>query len=132
MHGLQPAAGNRYAAANITNTTSHRCRTQGYPGLQLMDRAGHPVPTTVVREPTATSRPLTLAPGASAWTRLHWSAVAGPGDATNGSCQPVAASAEVTPPDQTSHAAVSWSLGAVCQRGRIDELPLTPGVAPAF
>lgn len=132
VHGLQPAAGNRYAAVSVTNTSSHSCRTQGYPGLQLVDGAGHPVPTTVVREPAATARPLTLTPGASAWARLHWSAVAGPGDATSGSCQPVAASAEVTPPDQTAHATVSWGLGAVCRRGRIDELPLTAGTAPAF
>lgn len=132
VHALQPAAGNRYAALRLTDSTSHQCRTEGYPGLQLVDAAGRPLPTDAVRNTSVRPLPITLGPGGSAWSRLHWTDVAGSGDSPAGSCEPPPAAIRVTPPDRTTASAALWQLGPVCLRGRITERPLTAGSGPAF
>lgn len=120
------AAGNRYAVLVLTNTGPVPCRTYGYPGLKLTG-AGDP-PTKAVRV-TETGSPvhLTLKPGASAWTRLHWGAAPGAGDHQTGACQPTATHLWITPPDQRDHLTAKWSYGPVCQRGTLYVSPLHPG-----
>lgn len=120
------AAGNRYALLVLTDTGAAPCRTYGYPGLKLTG-TGNP-PTKAVRV-TETGKPvhLTLKPGASAWTRLHWGAAPGAGDHQTGACQPTPAHLWITPPDQRDHLTVKWSFGPVCEHGTIYVSPLHPG-----
>jgi Protein of unknown function (DUF4232) len=131
LRSLSPGAGNRYAAAVLTNTSASSCRTQGYIGMQLLNGSGKNVPTKVVRDKSKTSTQLTLASGASAWARLHWGAVAGTGDSDGANCQPAASSVEITPPDSYTQEKSTWSFGSVCEAGRVDVLPLASGSGPS-
>lgn len=115
----RPAAGNRYAALALTNSSGTACRTQGWPGLQLTGTDGEPVPTDVVRDRSRPSRPLTLAPGAAASARLHWTVVPGEGDPADGDC-PEPAGLRVIPPDERTSKRAAWELGTVCGAGEID------------
>lgn len=124
---VEPAAGNRYAELLLTNTGHASCRTYGYVGLQLHDRAGRPLPTRVDREPEPGPVSLVLAPGRSAWTRLHWGAVPGQAESQTGPCEPEPASLVVTPPDDTAHLRVPWTFGPVCEHGQMWVTPLLPG-----
>lgn len=120
------AAGNRFAALVLTNTGSAPCHTYGYVGLKLTG-GGNP-PTKVVRS-TEVGKPhrIVLKPGKSAWSRLHWGNVPGPGDQQSGDCRPTATGLWVTPPDQRDHLTVKWSLGPVCEGGTINLNPLRRG-----
>ncbi|MEV6105281.1 DUF4232 domain-containing protein [Streptomyces sp. NPDC051940] len=128
---LNPAAGNRYTALVLTNVSDSPCRTQGYPGLQLVAADGRDLPTLVVRDRTVTPVQLTVRPGAAIWARLNWSQVPGTGDSTTGPCQRAAAVLEVIPPDQRTHTDVRWPFGEVCSSGRISVRPLAAGTGPA-
>lgn len=119
----QPAAGNRYGTLVLTNSSGTSCRTQGWPGLQLTRGDGEAIPTKVVRDHSDPSRPLTLAAGAQASARLHWTVVPGEGDPADGKC-PEPAKLRVIPPDQRTSKTASWKLGTVCGAGEIDVLPL--------
>lgn len=132
LHGLNPAAGNRYAAAVLTNTSKTSCRTEGYIGMQLLSGSGGKVPTDVVRDHSKSATTLTLAPNGSAWAQLHWGAVAGSGDSTSANCQPSASQVQVTPPDSYTQEQSKWSYGPVCEKGRISVLPLASGTGPAY
>lgn len=120
------AAGNRFAALVLTNTGAAACHTYGYVGLKLT--GGGDPPTKVVRS-TEVGKPLpiTLKPGKSAWSRLHWGNVPGTGDRQSGDCQPTATTLWVTPPDQRDHLTVKWTLGPVCEQGTINLNPLRRG-----
>lgn len=120
------AAGSRYATLVLTNTGAAPCRTYGYPGLKLTGPADPPTKAVRVTE-TGTPVRLTLKPGASAWTRLHWGAAPGAGDHRSGACQPTAAHLWITPPDQRDHLTAKWSYGPVCERGTLYVSPLHPG-----
>ncbi|HZB30317.1 MAG TPA: DUF4232 domain-containing protein [Streptosporangiaceae bacterium] len=85
---LDAAAGNRYAALILTNTSSAPCRTFGYVGLQLIGAAGTKLPTVVIRESRPGPRSITLGPGASAWTRIHWTVASGAGEPAAEPCRP--------------------------------------------
>ena len=120
------AAGNRYALLVLTNTGSAPCRTYGYPGLNLTG-ADAP-PTKTVRKPeTGKPERITLKPGASTWTRVHWGAAPGTGDHQSGDCQPTATSLQITPPDQRDHLRAKWTYGPVCERGTLYVSALHPG-----
>lgn len=125
----QPAAGNRYAALVLTNSSSSACRTQGWPGLQLTGEAGEEIPTEVVRDRSVPSRQLTLSPGGKASARLHWTVVPGEGDPSDGRC-PDPRAVRVIPPDQRTAKSADWSLGEVCGAGELDVRPLLPGAGP--
>lgn len=120
------AAGNRFATLVLTNTGSAPCHTYGYAGLKLT--GGGDPPTKAVRS-TEVGKPrrITLKPGKSAWSRLQWGNVPGPGDHQNGDCQPTATSLWITPPDQRDHLTAKWPFGPVCERGTINVNPLRPG-----
>ncbi|WP_326794526.1 DUF4232 domain-containing protein [Streptomyces sp. NBC_01808] len=128
---LNSAAGNRYAALVLTNDSDATCRTRGWTGLQLVRADGTKVPTTVVRDSSRTPSMQTLAPGASAWSRLHWTVVASGSDNTTGACRPKPAELQVIPPDTYHHTDTAWPLGEVCDAGRIESLPLAKGAGPA-
>ncbi|MFF0723867.1 DUF4232 domain-containing protein [Streptomyces sp. NPDC004134] len=128
---LNPAAGNRYAALVLTNDSDATCRTRGWTGLQLVRADGTKVPTRVVRDGSRTPAMQTLAPGASAWSRLHWTVVASGSDDASGACRPKPAELQVIPPDTYHHTDTAWPLGEVCDAGRIESLPLAKGAGPA-
>ncbi|MDT0265746.1 DUF4232 domain-containing protein [Streptomyces sp. DSM 44915] len=127
---LEAAAGNRYAALVLTNTTDASCRTQGWPGLELTANDGTALPTTTVRDDSQEPGQLTLAPGESAWTQLHWTVVPGEVDTADGGCGPEPAELRVIPPDTYDATPADWELGAVCGAGRIEALPLAAGDGP--
>lgn len=127
VHGLNSGAGQRYATVILTNKTHRAVRTQGYVGLQLLDSHGRNVTTRVVRDHGKVGA-ITLGPGQSAYTRLHWGAVPAAGEPTKAEKNP--ARLEVTPPDAYRHLNTAWKLGEVLQKGRIDITPLVKGTGP--
>ncbi|MDO8184107.1 DUF4232 domain-containing protein [Conexibacter sp. JD483] len=120
-----PGAGQRYATLRLRNKSSRACSLFGYPGGQLLAKSGADIPTNIVRDRSRTPRTIVLRPGASAKTLLHWGAVAGTGDSQSGRCQPNPARFEVTPPNATNHLVLRWSLGPVCEKGRIVVQPMS-------
>ncbi|ARQ71846.1 DUF4232 domain-containing protein [Streptomyces marincola] len=130
VRALEPAAGHRYAALVLTNTSDASCRTQGWPGLQLTTGEGDELPTTTVRDQSTDARALTVEPGGSAWARLHWSTVPGDQDPADGDCGPAPAGLAVIPPDTRSATSTGWDLGSVCGAGRIEAQPLAAGSGP--
>ncbi len=129
VHALDSGAGQRYATVILTNKTHKTVRTQGYVGLQLLDSHGKDVTTHVVRD-RGQAKLITLKPGQSAYTRLHWGAVAGAGEPTKAEKNPTRL--EVTPPDSYHHLNTAWKLGEVLQKGRIDITPLAKGTGPRY
>ncbi|MFF4748537.1 DUF4232 domain-containing protein [Streptomyces sp. NPDC002514] len=129
IHALNPGAGQHYAAVVLTNKTHKTIRTQGYVGLQLLDAHGKDVTTHVVRDHGNTAR-ITLKPGQSAYTRLHWTVVPGAGEPTRAEKNPT--KIEVTPPDSRHHLTTAWKMGEVLQKGRIDITPLAKGTGPKY
>jgi hypothetical protein len=123
LRSLSVGAGQRVLTLQLTNVSHSRCSLFGYPGAQLLNRAGQAVPTDVVRSP-ARVRTIVLAPGRNATTQLQWSAIPGPGEPTNRRCEPLAVRIEVTPPNATDHFVLPWRYGAVCERGEITVRPL--------
>ena len=118
-------AGNRYAGLVLTNTASRTCTLYGYVGVGLLGPGG-PMPTNLVRDP-GPRRHLTVAPGESAVTSLHWTAIPSVDEGTH--CSRSTA-IEVTPPDETAQRTTEWPGGEVCGHGRIDTVPLVKGSAP--
>jgi hypothetical protein len=102
----------------------------GFPGLQLLDSSRQALPTNVVRDHQQPPQTVQLAPGAAAFTTLHWGLVAGNGEPQTTQCEPTPASLEVTPPDETTQLVIGWGYGPVCQKGRIDVPALAPGTGP--
>jgi uncharacterized protein DUF4232 len=129
LNPLNAAAGNRYAALVLTNTSDAACRTQGWPGLQLTTDDGEAIPTTTVRDRSGSPVQITIQPGESAWSQLHWTIVPGEADPAGG-CGPDPAALRVIPPDERDATGAEWELGAVCDAGRIEALPLAEGTGP--
>ncbi|WP_059008339.1 DUF4232 domain-containing protein [Streptomyces specialis] len=129
LRTLEPAAGNRYAALVLTNSSDEPCRTQGWPGLQLSAADGEELPTTTVRDHAGTPDRLTLLPGGTAWAQIHWSVVPGSEDPADG-CGPAPGKLAVIPPEETEATTTAWDLGEVCGGGRIEVLPLIAGDGP--
>jgi len=107
----------------LTNSSAAMCTIFGYGGMQLTDSASSPVPTRLTRVNPPAPHRVTLAPGASAVSQLHWTAVPGTGEPATGACESSATFAQVTPPDETASLPVPWTMGPVCQRGAIDQQP---------
>jgi hypothetical protein len=125
---LDSAAGNRYAALVLTNTSSGSCRTYGYVGLQLTGAGGTKMPTTVVRETRQSPHAITLRPGQSAWTRIHWTVASGAGEPVTGPCEPQVSRLLVIPPDERTQLTAGWPSGSVCEHGKIFVTALSPGM----
>jgi hypothetical protein len=99
--GDENGLGNFANIYRLQNTSQQTCTLEGYPGVQLLDASHQPMSITVLQQTSAylyntqTVQLVTLAPGASGYFILEWSAGAS-------SCGG-AASVLVTPPgDQTS------------------------------
>lgn len=100
---------------------------QGYPGMQLLNASGAPIPTTVVRgqaafpNPTANAAPspVSLAPGATARFSMQYSDVPVGGEP---SCADSSKS-EVTPPTDTAFAVMTLSITA-CDNGTVHVSPV--------
>jgi hypothetical protein len=123
-----PGAGQRYVTVVLTNTGGRTCTVTGYGGLALLGAPGQGVPTDLRRVASPAPHTVTLAPGASARSLLHWAAVPA-GDENGAACQPTATTVVVTPPDQTTALLRPWSFGPVCQHGLIQQNAYVPGSA---
>jgi hypothetical protein len=111
----------------LRNTSGRTCTVRGYGGLGLVDASGAPLPTRQDRVSPPAPATVTLHPGSSASSQLHWGAVTGTGDATTGDCQPTAAALQVIPPDETQPLSVAWTQGPVCEGGTIQQQPYAAG-----
>jgi len=123
-----PAAGQRYATIVLTDTSDHTCTVGGYGGLALLGAPGQGVPTDLRRNASPAPGTVTLAPGGSARSLLHWTVVPAT-DESGSSCEPTAVTVVVTPPNQTTAALRPWTFGMVCQHGRIDQNAYVAGSA---
>lgn len=117
------SAGSRQAWLVLTNTSDTTCTLYGYGGMQLYDDEGGKVPTRMVRDRRESPRTLSARPGAKVRSALRWSTVSHEGDRSDGPCQPEAATARVTPPDETRNKGMQWSYGPVCAKGKIVQGP---------
>lgn len=124
---LDAAAGNRYAALILTNTSNASCRTFGYVGLQLTGATGTKLPTSVIRESAPGPHGVTLGPGKSAWTRIHWTVASGTGEPAAGLCEPQPSRLLVIPPDERTQLSARWPSGSVCEHGKIFVTALSLG-----
>jgi Domain of unknown function (DUF4232) len=127
VHMLDAAAGNRYAAVVLTNTSSATCRTFGYVGLQLAGADGTRLPTSVIRESQPGPQGITVRPGKSAWTRIHWTVASAAGESATGQCEPQPARLLVIPPDERTQLTAKWPSGSVCDHGKFFVTALSPG-----
>jgi len=123
-----PGAGQRYATIVLTNTSGRACTVGGYGGLALLGAPGQGVPTDLRRNASPAPTTVSLPPGASARSLLHWTVVPAV-DETGTACEPTAVAAVVTPPNQTTAALRPWTFGMVCQHGRIDQNAYVAGSA---
>ena len=126
---LQPGdsgAGQRHATVVLRNTSDRTCTIRGYGGIGLVTASGAPLPTHQNRVSPAPAT-VTLRPGGSASSLLHWGAVPGTGDSTSGDCQPTPAALQVIPPDETAPLSIPWTQGPVCEAGTIDQQPYAAG-----
>ncbi len=122
------AAGNRYSVLVLTNTSRRTCTLYGYGGIQLAGPDRRPVPTVQRRDPAHPPSLVRLAPGGSASTLLHWTAIAGPDEPVIGPCEPTPTMLLVIPPDETTQLVVPWRFGPACGHGAIDQWAYAQGV----
>ena len=123
---LDSGAGQRYGSIVLTNSSSASCTVKGYPGMQLF-AAGKPVPTRVVRVSSPAPTTVTLKPGAQASSAISFGAIPTGSESATGPCETTPTTARVTPPDATASIVTSWTLGAVCNAGRIATKALIAG-----
>jgi hypothetical protein len=102
------AAGSIHINGDFANRSQARCSLYGYPGLGLLDQAGNPLPTHVLRSPSVVvpavpERLVVIRPGGKA--RFY----AGYSDVDPQPCRK-AAELEVTPPNAFTHLTVGASI----------------------
>jgi hypothetical protein len=122
-----PGAGQRYATVVLTDTSTHTCTITGYGGLAVLGAPAQGVPTDLRRVPSPAPSTVTLAPGSSARSLLHWTVI--PASNEGAVCEPTAVTVVVTPPDQTTSLLRPWSFGMVCQHGLIEQNAYVAGSA---
>jgi hypothetical protein len=113
-----PGAGQRYATVVLTNTSGFTCTVGGYGGVGLLGAPRQGVPTDLRRVASPSPTTLTVSPGGSVRSLLHWTVIAA-SDEPGGTCEPTAVTVVVTPPNQTTAALRPWTFGPVCQHGLI-------------
>lgn len=114
---------------SLRNISQQVCSLDGYPTLQLLDAAGHPLPTHVTDATSAylwsslSPGVVVLAPGASAIFKLQWSQV----DYTTGAActSPPSSSLQITPPGATDALTAAAQL-TPCD-GDLITSPIVPG-----
>src|SRR5260370_38667131 len=99
LDGVDAGAGNRVGTFHFTNNLDVDCTFFGYPGAQLLDAAGNPLPTNVVRGGGYFSQDpppvlIDVPAHGTAMFRIHWEVVPVGNEPT---C-PVASRLAVAPP----------------------------------
>jgi hypothetical protein len=127
--GGNGATGHAELGFALRNTSSHGCRTGGYPGVQFLDAAGDPLPTHPDHTTSdffghTTLRELTVAPGATVSFRLGVSHVGAGG--SNAGCV-TAKSVQVIAPNDTATMRVTVAGGIAECGGTVTVSPLQPG-----
>lgn len=120
----------------LTNTGSAPCQMYGWPGLQMLDAQGHPLPTNTnrttgmyIQQGPVAEMLVTLAGGGSAYFGI--------GPLTEGAVFPNTADCVrpsqilITPPDETTSLRIPADssragFGSVCRGGHLDVLPVQP------
>lgn len=123
-----PGAGQRFATVVLTNVSGRTCTVGGYGGVGLLGAPRQGVPTDLRRVASPAPATVTLSPGGSARSLLHWTIVPA-SDENASTCQPTAVTVVVTPPNQTTSALRPWTFGPVCQHGLIDQNAYVAGSA---
>ncbi|MHB8320258.1 MAG: DUF4232 domain-containing protein [Acidimicrobiales bacterium] len=128
--GSSAGAGQVELTVQMTNVTTTTCSLFGYPGMQLLDSSGHPLPTNVVRggvtfvtNPAANKAParFALAPNAAASFALRYEDV----PVGNETTCPTSASSRITPPNDYTYSVIALKVTA-CGGGTIHVSPVFP------
>ena len=124
------AAGHVVVTYGLRNTSSTTCTLFGYPGVQLVDASGRPLPTQVSRGGSYTFAAETpvavaLAPGAQASFFLGYSDV--PAGNENGCAS--SSRVDITAPGATGTVVVADRI-APCGHGAVAVSPVRAGTAP--
>lgn len=131
--GGQGATGHGELGFALRNTSSQTCATYGYPGIQFLDQADHPLPTT----PTHTTQdffgslpklPLTVAPGTTVSFRLGVTH----GATSTAGCT-TAYGLQVIPPNDTATLKTAIGNGGAyeCQTATVSPLQRGTSAYPA-
>jgi hypothetical protein len=124
------AAGNIAVTYGLSNASPVACTLFGYPGVQMLDASGRPIPTQVSHGgsytfPVETPSVVTLSPGAQASFFLGYTDVP---SGTEMSC-PQSARLNITPPGSTGTVQLADQI-APCGGGAVTVSPLHAGTAP--
>ncbi len=127
--GGNGATGHAELGFALRNTSSHSCRTGGYPGILFLSGAGrglptHPDHTTSDFFGHTTLQEVTVAPGATVSFRLGVSHVGAGG--SNAGCV-TAKSVQVIAPNDTATMRVSVNGGIAECGGTVSVSPVQPG-----
>ncbi|MBW8806016.1 MAG: DUF4232 domain-containing protein [Catenulisporales bacterium] len=123
-------AGHVAADISLRNTSTHSCTVAGYPAISMLASDQHPLPTNVVRFPTAVTT-VTVAPGAWIHSEVRYSPnIPGPGEPQTGECEPMTVHALAQLPGDTAWAKVTLPTPtAVCEKGTLEAKPFASGQA---
>jgi hypothetical protein len=113
-----PGAGQRYATVVLTNTSGATCTVGGYGGVGLLGAPRQGVPTDLRRVASPSPTTLSVSPGGSVRSLLHWTVIAA-SDEPGGPCEPTPPTVVLTPPNQTTALLRPWTFGPVCAHGLI-------------
>ncbi len=105
------AMGHIGQVVSFKNVSTKSCALKGYPGLEMLDAAGHPIPTEMTDGPSyivpsLPERTVVLTVGSEASFDLGFSDATGYGTAV---C-PTSARVAVTPPDAGQPIEVTWRI----------------------
>lgn len=130
--GGNGATGHVLLSFALRNTSSHSCRTGGYPGVLFLDGSGHGLPTHPDHTTTDLAghtilRELTVAPGASASFRLVTTDIGAGGG--NAGCVRARA-LQVIAPNDTATMRVGLHNGVFECQGKVTVSPIQAGANP--
>jgi len=120
------AAGSTYYPLELTNTSNHRCRLSGFPGVSAV--AGRQLGSPAERNRAHPIYTVNLKPGATAHTIVQ---IVDVGNFPAAKCKPAEASGlRVYPPGQLEAAEIPFSFRACSAKGPIflSVEPIRPGV----
>ncbi|HLI59242.1 MAG TPA: DUF4232 domain-containing protein [Solirubrobacteraceae bacterium] len=129
--GGNGATGHAELGFALRNTSSHGCRTGGYPGIQFLDAAGRPLPTHPIHTTSdffghTLLRELTVAPGVTVSFRLGVSHLGAGG--SNAGCV-TAKVLQVIAPNDTATMRVPLRGGISECAGKVTVSPIQPGTS---
>jgi hypothetical protein len=117
--GTDPGAGNVLGTFLFTNQLDVNCTFFGFPGAQLIDADGNPLPTNVVRDGAFANQPppqtVVVPAHGKARFLMHWEQVPVGGETT---C-PESSGLAVIPPDEFLPLTIPVHIRA-CGQGRLD------------